>query len=291
MLTTCLIIILFIVTILYISQTLQLKRITKQLKDSNNIRVSLNNSTIENLALAINTRIKDYRKKEININKREEKLKESISNISHDLRTPLTSIQGYLTLLKDSNKDDEERYLKIIELKSNSLQQLINDFYQLSMLEDNNLVIETYPVDIVSVITENIISNYTLFTEKNITPIVNLPNDAIFVIGEEMACERIIQNLIANSIKYSSGEILINLKKSEDECVFTIGNTVNDIDKIEVDNMFDRFYIADKSRRNGGTGLGLYIVKTLLGKIEGRVIGSNIENNAINISIAFKGIR
>lgn len=291
MLTTCLIIILFIVTILYISQTLQIKRITKQLKDSNNIRVSLNNSTIENLALAINTRIKEYRKKEININKREEKLKESISNISHDLRTPLTSIQGYLTLLKDSNKDDEERYLKIIELKSNSLQQLINNFYQLSMLEDNNFVIETYPVDIVSVITENIISNYTLFTEKNITPIVHLPNDAIFVIGEEMACERIIQNLIANSIKYSSGEILIDLKKLENECVFTIRNTVNDIDKIEVDNMFDRFYIADKSRRNGGTGLGLYIVKTLLGKIEGRIIGSNIDNNAINISIAFKGIR
>lgn len=291
MLTTCLIIILFIVTILYISQTLQIKRITKQLKDSNNIRVSLNNSTIENLALAINTRIKEYRKKEININKREEKLKESISNISHDLRTPLTSIQGYLTLLKDSNKDDEERYLKIIELKSNSLQQLINDFYQLSMLEDNNFVIETYPVDIVSVITENIISNYTLFTEKNIIPIVNLPNDAIFVIGEEMACERIIQNLIANSIKYSSGEILIDLKKLENECVFTIRNTVNHIDKIEVDNMFDRFYIADKSRRSGGTGLGLYIVKTLLGKIEGRIIGSNIDNNAINISIAFKGIR
>ena len=291
MLTTCLIIILFIVTILYSSQTLQIKRITKQLKDSNNIRVSLNNSTIENLALAINTRIKDYRKKEININKREEKLKESISNISHDLRTPLTSIQGYLTLLKDSNKDDEERYLKIIELKSNSLKQLINDFYQLSMLEDNNFVIETYPVDIVSVITENIISNYTLFTEKNIIPIVNLPNDAIFVIGEEMACERIIQNLIANSIKYSSGEILIDLKKLENECVFTIRNTVNDIDKIEVDNMFDRFYIADKSRRSGGTGLGLYIVKTLLGKIEGRIIGSNIDNNAINISIAFKGIR
>lgn len=281
-------IVLMLIITLCISQRNQINKITEQLDNDEHIRVSLNNYSIENLANSINNKLSNYKKEQINMYNREEKLKESIANISHDLRTPLTSIQGYLTLLEECSDKDKERYLNIIRLKANSLEKLIKDFYEISILDDNKFTIETYQLDINSIITEILISNYSAFEESGITPTLNIPNEALMVIGEHLACERIIQNLITNAIKYSAGEINITVTVSKGETIFTVSNSVKDINEVEVANLFDRFYVGEKSRCNGGTGLGLFIVKILLEKIGGRITDVYLENNKINIAIAFR---
>lgn len=290
LITLILTIALALIIILFISQKVQINKIIEQLKNDEHIRVTLNNSSIEELANAINKKISKCKEEQVNINKREEKLKESIANLSHDLRTPLTSIQGYLTLLEECNDKDKERYLEVIRLKATSLEKLIKDFYEISILDDNKFIIETYSIDITSIIGEVLMSNYSLFSEKDIEPRMNIPKEEMMIIGEVVACERIIQNLITNAIKYSTGEIELNLIRTKGEIIFTISNSVKDTDQIEITNLFDRFYVADKSRSSGNTGLGLFIVKILLEKIGGRVLDISLENNRINISIAFKNI-
>lgn len=290
LITLILTIALALIIILFISQRAQINKITEQLKNDEHIRITLNNSSIEELANAINKKISKCKEEQVNINKREEKLKESIANLSHDLRTPLTSIQGYLTLLEECNDKDKERYLEVIRLKATSLEKLIKDFYEISILDDNKFIIETYSIDITSIIGEVLMSNYSLFSEKDIEPRINIPKEEMMIIGEVVACERIIQNLIINAIKYSTGEIELKLIRTKEETIFAISNSVKDTDQIEITNLFDRFYVADKSRSSGNTGLGLFIVKILLEKIGGRVLDISLENNRISIDIAFKNI-
>lgn len=288
MLTIVLIIMLLLIAILFAFQTIQIMNITRQLKKKDKIRITLSSRIIENLADNINSTIKDQVDSQLDIKKREEKLKQSIAHISHDLRTPLTSIQGYLTLLKDCNEEEKERYLNIIETKANSLNVLINDFYYLSILDDPNFHIKTEPVDLVSIVTETVISNYTFFSDNNIIPEIDLPNEQILVLGEHSACQRIIQNLLSNAIRYTTKTVSIQVRQSTNGSIFTIRNSINEINENELPYFFDRFYTADKSRNKGGTGLGLYIVKALLEKIGGTIQNVSLVNKEINISIEFK---
>lgn len=287
MLTLVLLLIVLLIAIPFAFQTIQIRRLTLQLKKKQKIRLTLSSRIVENLAESINSTIKDQVDSQIDIKRREEKLKQSIAHISHDLRTPLTSIQGYLTLLKDCNAEEKERYLQIIEAKANSLNVLVHDFYYLSILDDPHFRIKTEPVDIVSIITETIISNYTLFNEKNIIPKVDLPTEQMLIVGEKSACQRIILNLVSNAIRYSTGTVNIHLSTSTNGSIFTIRNSVKEINEHELSSFFDRFYTSDRSRSKGGTGLGLYIVKTLLEKIGGNTHDVSLVNNEIYISIEF----
>ena len=108
------------------------------------------------------------------------------------------------------------------------------------------------------------------------------------IYGEEIACNRIIQNLLANSIKYSTGYISIELDEFEVEAIFIIKNSVTDIKESELHNLLERFYTVDKSRNRSWSGLGIYIVKLLLEKIGGEVRDINLENDILSISIMFK---
>ena len=227
---------------------------------------------------------------EIDMMNREERLKQNISDIAHDLRTPLSAIRGYITLLENCTEKEKKEYLNIIQRKSEDLNLLINNFYEVSLLDNSSLKIDTTPIDIVQVIMDIVISNYALIKNNEIEINNKVPEKQVKIYGEEITCKRIIQNLLSNSIKYSTGYISIELDELENEVVFTIKNSVLDLKESDIEHIFERFYTVDKSRNRSGSGLGLYIVRLLLNKIGGEVKSITLEDSILSISIIFKSV-
>ena len=272
----------------FISLKKQLRKIEKQVYFKERINISLNDKDIEKLAETINNNMRENKQIEIDIMKREERLKQNISDIAHDLRTPLSSIMGYITLLDNCTEKEKKEYINIIQRKSEELNLLINNFYEVSLLDNSSLKIDITSIDIVQVIIDIVISNYSLIKNNKIEINNRVPEKQIKIYGEEITCKRIIQNLVSNSIKYSTGYISIELDELENEVVFTIKNNVSNLKESDIEHLFERFYTVDKSRNRSGSGLGLYIVKLLLNKIGGEVKSIALEDSILSISIMFK---
>lgn len=288
MLEILIIIIMLYTLIRFVSLKKQLRKIEKQVYNKERVNITLNDKDIENLAATINNNMQEQKQVEIDIINREERLKQNISDIAHDLRTPLASIRGYITLLDNCTEQEKKEYINIIERKSEELNLLINNFYEISLFDNSSLKIQTTSIDIVQVIMEIVISNYALIKNNEIEIDNRLPEKQIKIYGEELTCKRIIQNLISNSIKYSNGYISIQLDEFDNEVIFTIKNSVLELKESDLEHLFERFYTVDKSRNRSGSGLGLYIVKLLLKKIGGEVRDISLEDGILSISIMFK---
>ncbi|WP_045905946.1 ATP-binding protein [Clostridium botulinum] len=283
-----LIVIIMYMAIRFILLKKQLRKIENSLRNKKRINITLGDKDAENLAGAINNIFQDEKQLEITIRNREDRLKQSISDISHDLRTPLAAIRGYLTLLEDCNEEEKIEYINILKKKSEDLNKLINNYYELSIWDNMSDEIETKAIDIVEIVTDTAISNYALIKEKEIDFHNRVPDKKIEIQGEEVICGRIVQNLIANAIKYSTGYVVIEIDQFEKDIIFTIRNSVSDLKEADLKYLFDRFYTADKSRNRSGTGLGLFIVKILLEKIGGGVKDISLKDDILSISILFK---
>lgn len=276
------------IVIRFISIKKQLRKIKKQLNSKERINIILNDKDVEGIAESFNIILQEQKQLEIDIRNREEKLKQSISYISHDLRTPLTAIRGYITLLENCTKEERNRYINILSKKSEELNNLLNNFYELSIFDNDSYEIETKEIDIVDVIMETVISNYALIKNKEIEVDNRLPSKSIKVKGEEVVCSRIIQNLLSNAIKYSTGYVSIELEEFDKYVIFTIRNSVLDLTQNDLKYLFDRFYTVDKYRNRSGSGLGLFIVKVLLDKIDGEVKTVSLDKDILSISILLK---
>lgn len=283
MLYFLLICLIFILVFSLFSIIRTIHNINKQIKEQRKIRVSLSNKYIEELAYAINQKDTLHKKLQVQIKQEEEQLKQTISNISHDLRTPLTSIQGYLTLLQEcENKQEQEQYLKIIKAKTDYLTELVQEFYDLSVLENEQSDVECERIDINRIVTDCLIEKYYEFGE--IQPIIQTENAPVWIYGNNLICKRIIENLIVNAFRYSDNYIEVSINQKG---VFMIKNSTKSFDNIDVNLLFNKFYTADKSRNKGSSGLGLYIVKELLKKIDGKIENVSYEGNILSISICF----
>lgn len=218
--------------------------------------------------------------------KKEKHLKESISNISHDLRTPLTSMTGYLQLLQKTCLTDEQKeYLEISISRGKYLQTLINDFYSISLLEDESNVPVLIKVNLDNILADTVLSFTEQFEEKGIIPNVRSLNTATYVMADEIMLRRIITNLTSNAIRYG-------IKKFEVEIVNTdmvevrFQNLIEEgyRDELEIEKLFEKFYTADLSRSQSSSGLGLYIVKLLSEKMKGGVSAS-LEDNKLIVNL------
>lgn len=260
-----------------------IRNINKQIKEHRKIRVSLSNRYIEELAYAINEKDNLHKKLQVQIKQEEEQLKQSISNISHDLRTPLTSIQGYLTLLQEcEDKQEQGQCLKIIKAKTDYLTDLVQEFYDLSVIENEQVDVECERVDINRIVTDCLIEKYYEFGE--LKPTVQTENAPVWIYGNSLICKRIIENLIVNALRYSDNYIEVSINQKG---VFTIKNSTKSLDDVDINLLFNKFYTADKSRTKRSSGLGLYIVKELLKKINGKIENVSYEENILSISICF----
>lgn len=278
-----LICLIFILAFSLLSIIRTIRNINKQIKEKRKIRVSLSNKYIEELAYQINQKDTLHKKLQTQIKQEEEQLKQSISNISHDLRTPLTSIQGYLTLLQEcESKREQEQYIKIIKAKTDYLTALVQEFYDLSVIENEAFDIKREKVDINRVVTDCLIEKYYEFGE--IQPVIKTEKAPVWIEGNNLICKRIVENLIVNAVRYSDRYIEVSINK---QGIFTIKNSTQLLDDVDIHLLFNKFYTADKSRTKGSSGLGLYIVKELLKKIDGKIESVDYDKQMLSISIRF----
>jgi signal transduction histidine kinase len=264
---------------------LEIQGITRQLTAKQKLKTTMGNKAIENLCEGVNQRIEDAQAQTLAADERETRLKESIANISHDLRTPLTSITGYLELMK-TNPDKIPEYEEILKGRIQVLRDLVESFYELSTTDEiKDLELDT--VDLCRIVSDCLLGAHTQFEARQIEPDIQIPNAPIFIIGNTLACERICQNLIQNALKYAVSRIVVELTQTHQECVLSIFNDSEEDLSAVSDRLFDRFYTANLARSNGNTGIGLYLVKTLVEKMHGEILPTEIHDLEFGIKIRF----
>lgn len=261
----------------------QVMEMTKQVKEKKKLRVSLFEKHLEKLAGAINEKSDLEQREKIRLIQEKERLKQSIANISHDLRTPLTSIQGYFILFH-SCEDEKEResYLSTIQAKADYLAELVQVFYDLSLIENEDYRLEIEKLDINRIVTDCALEKYNELNAYS--TVIKTQNAPVWISGNAIACKRIIENLIANAIRHSDGDIEISIGA---DGVFTIKNKTLELENIDPRRLLQKFYTVDESRSNGNTGLGLYIVSELLRKIGGSVEEISLREHVLTVSVSF----
>lgn len=286
----CLIaIIIFLITII-IGYKREFRRINNQITENldeyANIKTKSVDKDIENLVESINLIFDSRQKIVAEKNKNEEKIRQSISNMSHDLRTPLTSIMGYLQMIKSekSSEADKKEYMDIVEKRTKSLQQLISSFYDLSRMEGNEYNFNYKKVNLSSILCENIAVFYNDFRNNNIEPIIEIDENVKDIISDDGAINRIFSNLIINMIKHGENFVKITLRQENDVIITEFINKATRLTQENVDKLFDRFYTVDNSRSDKNTGLGLYITRIMVEKL-GHSISSKIDNGYLIIEI------
>lgn len=274
---------------------IQMKKTREELKSSREegynklVTAELVDKDQEKLLAEINKNLEYQNKKKIQAEGERAKLKQSISDIAHDLRTPVTVIRGNLQMIEKSGvlKDGEAEQLRICLEKSNDLKMMVDEFYELSYFESEDVALSTERVDVTDFVANFIIDNEALLRKKDYEPRVVLPDKSIFIDADPALLRRILSNLLTNVLRYSKEYLLIEVKENEGNVEISMENESSE-EIIDVDRIFDRTYRADKVRTNGGPGgLGLYIVKILSEKMNGRVFAQN-DNNAFRIGVTFE---
>ena len=244
------------------------------------IMLSSYDKLVSSLANDINVELKELQKQKHRYIQGDKELKNAITNISHDLRTPLTTICGYLNLLDKEEKSEHiARQLSIIKNRTFALKQLVEELFRYTTIisdTENSVYTETV---INNVLEDCISSYYAIFKEKGITPNINLCEQKIVRSVDKTALLRIFNNVIDNAIKYSEGDLTISLFENG-KIVFS--NHTSDLNEIQIGKLFDRFYTVNTARKS--TGLGLSIAKALIEKMDGN-ISADYSNNVLSIII------
>jgi len=282
------IILILIIVIVFLSIRLftisgEIKNINRQLASYNDLKtekkidINLIDKHIETLGSEINRLMDHY----VNSNREkirsDNELKKAVANISHDLRTPLTSIKGYLQMIESSNLTEGKRheYLSIAIERSKHLEHLINDFFELSTIESPDYKLNEEQINLSQLVNEAVLSFYSSFKDVHIEPGIDIEMGNVFIDSDRDAVWRVLENLLSNAIRYSDGEVSVSLKKHGDYVHISIKNSTRLTAKeMDLELFFDRFYIADQSRTHQSTGLGLPIVKSLMEKMDGKIKAS-----------------
>lgn len=273
----------------------QIRNITGELKENRKegynkqARVQLFDRDLTELTKECNYNL-DYQTRLKRKNRiQEETSKRAISDIAHDLRTPLTVVKGNLQLMEQEGNlgEKEQQYLQVCEAKTEELKYMVNEFFELSMLESDTSVAEISVVNITSLLMNVILEHELLIREQGLTPKLNLPEKTLLVQGNDKLLERIFENLLGNIFKYAKEQFSVSLIEETDYCKVEFSNPIEKENTIDVEHIFDRTYMADCSRHKTGTGLGLFIVKLLAEKQGAKVYARKTED-WLTISLELK---
>ena len=241
------------------------------------IDISSSDKNMKRLASSINAQLRKLREEHHRFVQGDTELKNAVTNISHDLRTPLTAIFGYLDLLEKQEKSEEvERYLKIIGERCESLKSLTEELFKYSVIVTTDEEFKTEEIVVNNVLEESVAGYYATLVEHSINPVIDLPEEKVACLANRSALNRIFSNLLNNAVKYSNGDLHISLKENG-EIVFS--NTALGLDEIQVGRLFDRFYTVESARKS--TGLGLAISKTLAEQMNGSISAKYTDNRLI----------
>ena len=247
------------------------------------------NAAAEELLTAINELL-DLREREEGDYRRQEKaIRQQIANISHDLRTPLTSILGYLQLLEGEGLTAEERreYLGIVQGRAKALQSMIVSFYDLSRLEGGEYPLSREKVDLYHILSELVAEFYNDFEGSGFEMTVELQEGLPPVTADPAGVLRVFTNLIRNALEHGRKRMSILLYQEGGEVVSVFANDAPGLAPEDVEHVFDRFFTADKMRTGQSTGLGLAIVKALVERM-GHTVSAELEGDLFRVTVRWQ---
>lgn len=289
---------------------ISIKEITNELRKTRNpgydrqLRVDLSDKNLNELAKEINDNLSFQKKIKLETERRSKILEQSVSDTCHDLRTPLTVIKGNLQLLENEVSSTEgKKYLQISNNKADALKVMVDEFFELSVLESDSKPVELEKIDVTAFLTDFILENESIIRKKKINPEISFPDKAVNIRASGELLSRVFSNLISNIMKYAVDGFILKvypdpvtykneqpyMLASDGECNMyhiRLGNRVKDPELIDIQHIFERSYRADKARTDGSAGLGLYIAKLLCEKQKADV-KATLEDDFIYFDLYF----
>lgn len=276
----------------------KIRRINKKLEEiletgsDEKVMIFTDNPVLMELGGQINRLLIDRQKIRADFKREEISSKKMLANISHDIKTPLTVILGYLEIMRLNHADNE--MLKKVETKANQVMNLINQFFTLAKLESGDTNINLGKVNINEICRENVLEFYDILLQKDFDVDLFIPETAIFVQGEKEALQRILYNLLSNVIRYGSdGKYLgVFLRQDKSNVCIDVVDKGKGIEQEFASNVFDRLYTMEDSRNREiqGNGLGLTIAKNLTKQLEGDLFLNSIPNVKTTFTVKLKKI-
>ena len=249
-----------------------LGEIARELKDKLNtdtntlISISSGDRAMRNLAAEINRQLCSLRKERLELQHGDTELKNAVTNISHDLRTPLTAMCGYLELMKqEPMSENAERYLSVICERTDAMRTLTQELFEYSVITSTADSPDPEQVCINEVLEQSLIGFYGAFSESGIVPKINITDRKIIRNLDRSALRRVFDNIIGNAVKYSDGDLTVSMDGGK----IVFSNTAPSLGRVQAERLFDRFYTVESARSS--SGLGLSIAKLLTEKMGGSI--------------------
>lgn len=221
------------------------------------------------------------------VNSNDRQLRETVTSLSHDIRTPLTSLDGYFQLLAQSESEEERRrYISIIQGRIASLNGMLEELFTYAKLQNENYELSLESVDLGKCVTDALFSFYEELNRRGITPNIALCEERVWIQANREAVRRVLQNILKNALEHGQNQLLIRLERQDGHAVFTCTNDVENAGEIDMDQVFTRFYKADSARTHTSTGLGLSIAKGLTERMSG-AITAVLQDSQFIITLTF----
>ena len=257
--------------------------LAQKLREDTNTLLSLpcRDKELRRLASSLNEELRLLRKERLRYQQGDRELKEAVVNVSHDLRTPLTALSGYVELLKgEALSPAGQRYLIQIEDRAQAMQAMTEELFQYSLAaEETALTLE--PVDLRAAVEEALLSFYGAFQQKGVVPQLSLPQGPVTRQLDKAALSRVLGNILTNALKYSPGELAVALSPAG---VLTFSNPAPGLDPVSAGRLFHRFYTVESSAQS--TGLGLSIARELTQRLGG-TISARWESGRLQVELTF----
>lgn len=258
----------------------KIKQITKKLQDiletdsGEKVMVFTQDKSLQELSGQINLLLADRQKMKADYHRQEQYMKKMLSNISHDIKTPLTVILGYLEIMRLQGAQEES--LEKVEAKAQQVMDLVNAFFTLAKLEAGDIKMELKKVSVNELCREAVLSFYDLLAQKKYEVDIDIPKQPIYVQGNEDAIQRILYNLLSNAVRYGSdGKYIgLTLSKENGKVMVAVTDKGKGIEKTFAATVFERLYTMEDSRNRNmqGNGLGLPIAKSLAEQMGGEIV-------------------
>ena len=235
----------------------------------------------------LNDLLEVRRKEKQYYQEKETLIADTYTNLSHDIRTPLTSLDGYFQLMEAcENVEEQRRYLNIIHERIHSLNEMLEELFMFTKLKNESYRLELTSCCINRILKETVFSYYDDWVRREIQPDIQITEEQLYIDGNKQGLSRIIQNVIKNGLDHGEKKIRIVLKREQNQAVLRISNQVTASEKIDIEHVFDRFYKADAARSKTSTGLGLSIAREFVRRMNGE-IGAKIEENEFIVEMSF----
>lgn len=252
-------------------------RLALSIRENTNVLIDISGQDkyMKKLAAGLNLQLKELHRERHRFIQGDMELKDAVTNISHDLRTPLTAISGYLDLLESEEKSaDADRYLRIIRQRTEILTQLTEELFRYSVFSSTSASLKRYPVDVKRLLEDSISAYYAALKQKSITPDITMPEKKVLRTLNSDALLRIFANILSNALKYSDGDLHISLNE-QGEILFS--NHASGLDEVQTKRLFDRFYTVETASKS--TGLGLAIARHLTEEMQGTIAAEYIDGS------------